>query len=37
VRLVRWSIGDWSVAGIAPGQFAEISSLGEDTSGTYDR
>ncbi len=23
LRLVRWSIGDWSVAGIAPGQFTE--------------
>jgi 23S rRNA pseudouridine2457 synthase len=25
LRLVRWSIGDWTVAGLAPGQFAEIS------------
>lgn len=25
LRLVRWSIGDWTVAGIAPGQYAEIS------------
>ncbi|MGX0584886.1 23S rRNA pseudouridine2457 synthase [Sphingomonas sanguinis] len=25
LRLVRWSIGDWSVAGIAPGQFKEVS------------
>ncbi len=25
LRLVRWSIGDWSVAGIAPGQFEEVS------------
>jgi 23S rRNA pseudouridine2457 synthase len=25
LRLVRWSIGDWTVAGIAPGQFAEIA------------
>lgn len=24
LRLVRWSIGDWSVAGIAPGQFEEV-------------
>ena len=24
LRLVRWSIGDWSVAGIAPGQFEEL-------------
>lgn len=23
LRLVRWSIGDWSVTGIAPGQFIE--------------
>jgi 23S rRNA pseudouridine2457 synthase len=26
LRLVRWSIGDWTVAGIAPGQFEEISA-----------
>ena len=25
LRLVRWSIGDWTVAGIAPGEFKEIS------------
>jgi len=25
LRLVRWSIGDWVVAGIAPGQFEEIA------------
>jgi 23S rRNA pseudouridine2457 synthase len=25
LRLVRWSIGVWAVAGIAPGQFEEIS------------
>lgn len=25
LRLVRWSIGDWTLAGLAPGQFAEIS------------
>ena len=25
LRLVRWSIGDWTVAGLAPGHFAEIS------------
>lgn len=24
LRLVRWSIGDWSVAGLAPGAFSEI-------------
>ena len=28
LRLVRWSIGDWSVAGIAPGEFEEVSSRG---------
>ncbi len=28
LRLVRWSIGDWSVAGIAPGQFEEVSIRG---------
>lgn len=26
LRLVRWSIGDWTVKGIAPGQFVEISA-----------
>lgn len=25
LRLVRWSIGDWTVAGIAPGDFTEIT------------
>lgn len=25
LRLVRWSIGEWSVAGIAPGRFEELS------------
>jgi 23S rRNA pseudouridine2457 synthase len=25
LRLIRWSIGDWSVAGIAPGRFEEPS------------
>ncbi len=25
LRLVRWSIGDWTVGGIAPGQFREIA------------
>lgn len=25
LRLVRWSIGDWTIAGIAPGQFEETS------------
>ena len=26
LRLVRWSIGDWTLAGIAPGQFADITA-----------
>ncbi|MBB4152301.1 23S rRNA pseudouridine2457 synthase [Sphingomonas jinjuensis] len=26
LRLVRWSVGDWSVAGIAPGQFREVAA-----------
>lgn len=26
LRLVRWSIGDWTLAGIAPGQFTEIAA-----------
>jgi len=25
LRLVRWSIGDWTVDGIEPGSFAELS------------
>ncbi len=25
LRLVRWSIGNWTVAGLAPGEFTEIS------------
>lgn len=25
LRLVRWSIGDWTVAGIAPGEFTEVT------------
>jgi 23S rRNA pseudouridine2457 synthase len=25
LRLVRWSVGEWTVAGIAPGQYREIS------------
>ncbi|NBB24080.1 pseudouridine synthase [Porphyrobacter sp. SLTP] len=25
LRLVRWSIGDWTVAGIAPGEFTEVA------------
>lgn len=37
LRLVRWSIGDWSVAGIAPGHFQEFSSASEVTSDTYGR
>ncbi|WP_315761629.1 pseudouridine synthase [Sphingomonas sp. Y38-1Y] len=31
LRLVRWSIGDWSVAGIAPGAF-EVSSVDKGLS-----
>lgn len=26
LRLVRWSIGDWTLAGIAPGQYRELSA-----------
>lgn len=26
LRLVRWSIGDWTLAGIMPGQFIELSA-----------
>ena len=26
LRLVRWSIGDWTLAGIAPGEFTEIAA-----------
>jgi 23S rRNA pseudouridine2457 synthase len=26
LRLVRWSIGDWTLAGIGPGDFTEISA-----------
>lgn len=26
LRLVRWSIGDWTVAGLAPGQFRQIAA-----------
>jgi 23S rRNA pseudouridine2457 synthase len=26
LRLVRWSIGDWTLDGIAPGQFTEIAA-----------
>ncbi len=26
LRLVRWSIGDWTLAGIAPGQFVETEA-----------
>jgi 23S rRNA pseudouridine2457 synthase len=26
LRLVRWSIGDWTVAGIAPGRFEATSA-----------
>jgi 23S rRNA pseudouridine2457 synthase len=30
LRLVRWSIGGWTVAGIAPGQFAETTAQPQD-------
>ncbi|KRB81517.1 pseudouridine synthase [Sphingomonas sp. Root710] len=33
LRLVRWSIGDWTVAGIAPGQYEEVSSPGRISGG----
>lgn len=26
LRLVRWSVGDWTVEGIAPGQFTQVSA-----------
>jgi 23S rRNA pseudouridine2457 synthase len=26
LRLVRWSVGEWTVAGIAPGQYAELAA-----------
>jgi 23S rRNA pseudouridine2457 synthase len=26
LRLVRWSVGDWTVAGLAPGQYQEIAA-----------
>lgn len=26
LRLVRWSIGDWTLKGLAPGQFVELSA-----------
>lgn len=28
LRLVRWSIGEWSVAGIEPGRYVELSGRG---------
>ncbi|MFD1785969.1 pseudouridine synthase [Sphingomonas floccifaciens] len=37
LRLVRWSIGDWSVAGIAPGRFEETSSPSDGTFSAYPR
>ncbi len=33
LRLVRWSIGDWAVAGIAPGRFEEVSVPGARAGG----
>ena len=26
LRLVRWSSGDWTIGGLAPGQFNELTS-----------
>jgi 23S rRNA pseudouridine2457 synthase len=37
LRLVRWSIGDWSVAGIAPGRFEEVAVAGAGRRGPRDR
>ncbi|MET0247293.1 MAG: pseudouridine synthase [Sphingomonas sp.] len=37
LRLVRGSIGDWSVGGIAPGRFEERSGPGEGAGGTHGR
>jgi len=35
LRLVRWSIGEWTLAGIAPGQFREIAAgAGSAVSGS---
>jgi len=28
LRLVRWSVGDWTLAGIAPGHFEEVAATG---------
>ncbi|MBB3695641.1 pseudouridine synthase [Sphingomonas sp. BK580] len=33
LRLVRWSIGDWSLAGIAPGTFAVLAGPGAPAAG----
>jgi 23S rRNA pseudouridine2457 synthase len=33
LRLVRWSIGDWSLAGIAPGEFKVLSEPSDVASG----
>jgi 23S rRNA pseudouridine2457 synthase len=37
LRLVRGSIGDWSVAGIVPGQFVEAAGPGRESGGAPDR
>ncbi len=37
LRLVRWSIGDWSVAGIAQGAYRELSGPGEIGGGMHGR
>ena len=26
LRLVRWSVGDWTIAGLAPGQWREVAA-----------
>jgi 23S rRNA pseudouridine2457 synthase len=33
LRLVRWSIGGWTLAGIAPGQFVETTAQLQDVPG----
>ncbi|MBY9063526.1 pseudouridine synthase [Sphingomonas yunnanensis] len=37
LRLVRWSIGDWSVAGIVPGRFAIASDPSAIAGGPHER
>lgn len=33
LRLVRWAIGEWTVAGLAPGQFLEVAVPGSASQG----